>query len=82
MRVSEFSAKSRYNGAARRQAGSSWWAGPLATISREPGQARKGAAAVVALCAGVWLETYSLEFDALALKEKAGDGVSGRSLPA
>jgi len=42
----------------------------------------RGAAAVVALCAGVWLETYSLEFDALALKEKAGDGVSGRSLPA
>ena len=25
---------------------------------------------MVALCAGVWLETYSLEFDALALKEK------------
>jgi len=31
--------------------------GPLATISREPGQARKGAAAAVTLCAGVWLPT-------------------------
>ena len=30
-------------------------AGPLATISREPGQARKGAAAAVTSCAGVWL---------------------------
>jgi len=30
-------------------------AGPLATISREPGQARKGAAIAVTLCAGVWL---------------------------
>ena len=29
--------------------------GPLATISREPGQARKGAAAAVTSCAGVWL---------------------------
>ena len=29
--------------------------GPLATISREPGQARKGAATAVDLCAGVWL---------------------------
>ena len=29
--------------------------GPLATISREPGQARKGAAAAVDLGAGVWL---------------------------
>ena len=30
-------------------------AGPLATISREPGQAWKGAAAAVTLCAEVWL---------------------------
>jgi|AVFP01.1.fsa_nt_gi hypothetical protein len=30
-------------------------AGPLATPSREPGQARKGAAAAVDVCAGVWL---------------------------
>ena len=30
-------------------------AGPPATISREPGQAWKGAAAAVTLCAGVWL---------------------------
>ena len=29
--------------------------GPLATISREPGQAWKGAAAAVTLCAEVWL---------------------------
>jgi len=29
--------------------------GPLATQSREPGQARKGAAAAVVVCAGVWL---------------------------
>lgn len=29
--------------------------GPLATISREPGQAWKGAAVAVTLCAGVWL---------------------------
>ena len=29
--------------------------GPLATISCEPGQARKGAAAAVDLGAGVWL---------------------------
>ena len=29
--------------------------GPLATISCEPRQARKGAAAAVNLCAGVWL---------------------------
>lgn len=29
--------------------------GPPATISREPGQAWKGAAAAVTLCAGVWL---------------------------
>jgi len=29
--------------------------GPLATISREPGQARKGAAAAVDSSAGVWL---------------------------
>ena len=30
-------------------------AGPLSTISREPGQAWKGAAAAVKLCAEVWL---------------------------
>jgi hypothetical protein len=30
-------------------------AGPPATRSREPGQARKGAAAAVEACAGVWL---------------------------
>lgn len=29
--------------------------GPLATINREPGQAWKGAAVAVTLCAGVWL---------------------------
>jgi len=29
--------------------------GSLATISREPRQARKGATVVVKLCAGVWL---------------------------
>lgn len=29
--------------------------GPLATRYREPGQARKGAAAAVDVCAGVWL---------------------------
>lgn len=31
------------------------WMGPLATIIREPGQAWKGAATAVDLCAGVWL---------------------------
>ena len=31
------------------------WMGPLATLNREPGQARKGAATAVDLCAGVWL---------------------------
>lgn len=30
-------------------------AGPLATISRQPGQAWKGAAVAVTLCAEVWL---------------------------
>lgn len=34
-------------------------AGPPATISREPGQARKGAAAAVTLCAGVWLVGFT-----------------------
>lgn len=29
--------------------------GPLATLNREPGQAWKGAAAAVDVCAGVWL---------------------------
>lgn len=29
--------------------------GPLATIVREPGQARKGAATADDLCAGMWL---------------------------
>ena len=49
---------SRYNGAARRQAGFVMVgpAGPLATISREPGQAWKGAAAADDSCAGMWLE--------------------------
>ena len=41
-------------------------AGPLATISREPGQARKGAAAAVTLCAGVWLAGSTSSFQALA----------------
>lgn len=36
--------------------------GPLATISREPGQARKGAAAAVTLCAGVWLAGLATHF--------------------
>ena len=31
------------------------WVGPLATIHRELGQAWKGAAVAVDLCAGVWL---------------------------
>lgn len=31
------------------------WVGPLATIIRESGQAWKGAATAVDLCAGVWL---------------------------
>jgi len=30
-------------------------AGPLATLTGEPGQARKGAAVVRDVCAGVWL---------------------------
>jgi len=30
-------------------------AGPLATASRKPRQARKGAAVAVTTCAGVWL---------------------------
>ncbi len=34
-------------------------AGPPATINREPGQARKGAAAAVTLCAGVWLVGFT-----------------------
>jgi len=34
-------------------------AGPPATISREPGQAWKGAAAAVTLCAGVWLVGFT-----------------------
>lgn len=36
--------------------------GPLATISREPGQARKGAAAAVTSCAGVWLAGLTSSF--------------------
>jgi len=37
--------------------------GPLATINREPGQARKGAAAAVDSGAGVWLvRTATLYF--------------------
>ena len=34
-------------------------AGPPATINREPGQAWKGAAAAVTLCAGVWLVGFT-----------------------
>lgn len=34
-------------------------AGPLATINREPGQARKGAATTVDLGAGVWLVGFT-----------------------
>ncbi len=33
--------------------------GPPATINREPGQARKGAAAAVTSCAGVWLAGFT-----------------------
>src|SRR5690606_3984864 len=33
--------------------------GPLPTSSREPGQARRGAAAAVTLCAGVWLAGFT-----------------------
>src|SRR5690606_34458805 len=47
---------SRYNSAAlicRARYGDP--VGPLAMIRREPGQARKGAAAAVISCAGVWL---------------------------
>jgi len=42
--------------------------GPLATRSREPGQARKGAAVAVAAGAGVWLAgTASLPTEAVVL---------------
>src|SRR5574343_1115932 len=34
-------------------------AGPLATITREPGQARKGAATAGTSCAGVWLAGFA-----------------------
>jgi len=37
-------------------------AGPLATISCEPRQARKGAAAAVDSCAGVWLVRVATHF--------------------
>ena len=33
--------------------------GPLATITREPGQARKGAATAGTSCAGVWLAGFA-----------------------
>ena len=48
---------SRYNGARLLfwQARYGGPVGPPATISRKPGQARKGAAIAVTLCAGVWL---------------------------
>jgi len=36
--------------------------GPLATRNREPGQARKGAAAAVEACAGVWLAAITIFF--------------------
>jgi len=38
-------------------------AGPLATQNRESGQARKGAAAAVAACAGVWLTGLAAQFE-------------------
>jgi len=38
-------------------------AGPLATQNRESGQARKGAAAAVAACAGVWLVGPAAQFE-------------------
>ena len=37
-------------------------AGPLATINREPGQTRKGAAAAVDSGAGVWLVQVATHF--------------------
>lgn len=36
--------------------------GPLATQSREIGQARKGAAAAADVCAGVWLAGFAAQF--------------------
>lgn len=42
-------------------------AGPPATINREPGQAWKGAAAAVTLCAGVWLVGFTSITKAFAL---------------
>jgi len=48
--------------------------GPLATESREPGQAWKGAAAAVDSCAGVWLvraATQMLNIAAPALHREA-----------
>ena len=41
--------------------------GPLATISREPGQARKGAAAAVDSGAGVWLVRVAAHIDYTSL---------------
>jgi hypothetical protein len=42
--------------------------GPLATIYREPGQARKGAAAAVDSSAGVWLvRTATFIFPSICL---------------
>lgn len=58
-------------------------AGPLATISREPGQARKGAAAAVTLCAGVWLVGFTsmttsvLPLSLAALQCPSGSGDFG-----
>ena len=42
-------------------------AGPPATINREPGQAWKGAAAAVTLCAGVWLVGFTSMTKAFSL---------------
>lgn len=43
--------------------------GPLATVHREPGQARKGAAAAVIPCAGVWLAGLPPKFRVFALSD-------------
>ena len=40
-------------------------AGPLATITREPGQARKGAATAGTSCAGVWLVGFTSNYFSL-----------------
>lgn len=41
--------------------------GPPAMISREPGQARKGATVAVTSCAGVWLVGLASIFSSLYL---------------